>query len=452
MGPDRDLLLQLYHAAVEAALPGPALAVAMTGMDEPLRDRVWVLALGKAALPLATEAVTQLDTHGISPAGGLIVALGDAASPHASLEVVTGDHPLPGARSIAAADAVERMVREVRPGDDVLVLLSGGTSSLIGAPVRGLSLDDLRTAHTLLLASGLDIARVNRVRKRLSRWGAGRLARALAHARLRVFIVSDVIGDDVASIGSGPCSPDPTRAEHVIALLVEADLLDAMPPAVRTLLDRTSRGTVPETPKPDDVAFRGVEISIIANNAIALEAAAGRARTLGLDPHVRSRPLRGEAATSGARFADRLMAEPLESGPPVQEHSAVAGASGGAARCVLAGGETTVTLGEDAGTGGRCQEFALAAAQRLAGTDRRITLLAAGTDGCDGPGDAAGAVVDGSTWSRIRAAGRDPAQDLAQHDAGTALAAADALVHTGPTGTNVMDVVFAIVRPPASEL
>jgi len=438
MQEDRELLLELFHAAVDAARPGPALAGALARSPDPYPERVWVLALGKAAVPLATEAVAQLAARGITPAGGLIVPPEDAQSPHPSIEVVVGDHPVPGARSAAAAEAVERMVRDVRPGEEVFVLLSGGTSSLIGAPIRGLTLDDLRAAHTLLLGSGLDIARMNRVRKRLSRWGAGRLARALAHARVRVFIVSDVIGDDVASIGSGPCSPDPTRAEHIMALLIETDLLEAMPAAVRTLLDRTSRGTVPETPKPDDAAFRGVEIAIIANNGIALEAAAAKARTLGLDPHVRSRPLRGEAAVCGARIVERWIAEPLAS-------AAIAPA--GRARCVLAGGETTVTLGEDAGTGGRCQELALAAAQRLAGTERRMTLLAAGTDGRDGPTDAAGAVVDGTTWKRIREAGRDPATDLARHDAGTALAAADALVRTGPTGTNVMDVVFAIVNP-----
>ncbi len=399
-------------------------------------ERAWILAFGKAALPMAGEAVAQLEAAGGQTVGGLVVTVDDAPSPHPSIAVMSGDHPIPGEQSAAAAEAVERIVREVRPGDVVLVLLSGGTTSLIGAPVRGITLEELRTVHDLLLGSGLDIADMNRVRKRFSRWGAGRLARALAHARVRVFIVSDVIGDDVAAIGSGPCSPDPTRAEHVISLLLEADLLEEMPAGVRKLLERTHRGTMPETPKPDDPAFRTVEVGIIANHRMALEAAAARAATLGLEPHIRNRPLHGEAARVGARMAERLATEPLPA----------TGAAVDAARCILAAGETTVTLSDTAGRGGRCQELALAASERLATSERRIMMLAAGTDGRDGPTDVAGAIVDGTTWQRIRDAGRDPAADLAAHDSGTALDAVDALVRTGPTGTNVMDVVFAIVR------
>ncbi len=438
---DRDILLDLFDAALEAVAPGPALATAWQATPPTFGERVWILATGKAALPMATEAVAQLAAADLQPAGGLVVDVREDEAPHPAVRVVAGDHPEPGGRSLAAAEAVEAMVREVRPGDDVLVLLSGGTSSLIGAPVRGLSLEDLRAAHTLLLGSGLDITPMNRVRKRLTRWGAGRLARALAHARVHVSVVSDVIGDDVSAIGSGPCSPDPTRAKHTIATLVETGLYDAMPAGVRTLLERTDRGLLPETPKPGDAAFRTVEITIIANNRLALDAAAARAAALGLEPRMRTRALRGEAALCGERIADRLRIEPLDDARP-DAPSAV---------CVLAGGETTVTLGEArSGTGGRCQELALAAAARLAGADRRITLLAAGTDGRDGPTDAAGAIVDETTWQRIAERGRDPAADLAAHDAGTALATVDALVRTGPTGTNVMDIVFAIVRPAAS--
>lgn len=438
MSDDRTILLDLYRTAVEAAAPAPALAAALATDPAPSTDRIWVLALGKAAYPLATEAVAQLKARGQEPAGGLIVTPEAAPSPHPALEIVVGDHPLPGQRSLQAADAVERTVREVGLGDEVWVLLSGGTSSLIASPVRGLAAGDLRTTFDVLLRSGLDIVAMNRIRKRFSRWGGGRLAQVLAHARVRAFVVSDVFGDDVATVGSGPLSPDASKAGHIRAFLTEAGIEDEVPAAILNFIDRTERGMIPETPKPGDAAFRDVSVSVIANSEIALDAAAARAYALGFAPRIRRKPVRGEAARAGEKMARRMLEEdlgPRVPGEPAQPF------------LLLCGGEPVVTLADATGKGGRCQEMALAAARALHQTsDRHITLLAAGTDGRDGPTDAAGAIVDESTWQRIRATGNDPEHDLANHDAYAALDAAGALIRTGQTGTNVMDLFFAIAR------
>jgi glycerate-2-kinase len=314
----------------------------------------------------------------------------------------------------------------------VWVLLSGGTTSLLGAPVEGITPAELTELYALLLGSGLDITAMNRIRKRFSRWGGGRLALALAPAPVRVYVVSDVIGDDLASIGSGPCVPDPSTAREVRDLLQRSRLWDRIPQSARRQVLAACDGSKAETPKPGDPAFARVTLELIASNGLALEAAAKRAAELGLVPVVENTPLAGEASAAGTSVAATLLQDYAAGSMPQR-------------RCRIWGGETTVTLGETTpGLGGRCQELALSAARALAGAPLGVSLLAAGTDGRDGPTDAAGAVVDGHTWSAITAAGRDPARDLAAHDAYRALDAAGALLRPGLTGTNVMDVVIGV--------
>jgi glycerate-2-kinase len=427
----RDLLTELYRAAVAAVDPAPALRARLAELPVDTSPR-WILSLGKAAGPMARAAVETLAEWGVEPAGGIVVPPALEPSPHRALAAVRGDHPEPGEGSLAAARVLGVVATRVAPEDEVWVLLSGGATSLLAAPVAGLSPEELRALYTLLLGSGLDITAMNRIRKRFSRWGGGRLARALAPARVRVFAVSDVIGDDLASIGSGPCVPDPATAAEVRRLLEDAALWDRVPAAVRRALLVSESGETAETPKPGDRAFARVTVELIASNRLAVEAAARRAVELGLDPEVMDTPLAGEAAAAGADLAAVLLQHCQRPGTPQP----------GRRRCFVWGGETTVTLGDTPpGLGGRCQELALSAARVLAGAPDGVALLAAGTDGRDGPTDAAGAVVDGDTWAAIAAAGRDPAHDLASHDAYRALDAAGALLRTGLTGTNVMDVV-----------
>ena len=381
---------------------------------------------------MATAALDVLRQRGTSPAGGLIVGPAEATSPDSSLECTVGDHPEPGQRSLVAAAALERTVGRVPRTDEVWLLLSGGTSSLIAAPEPGLTPAELTSIYSLLLGSGLDITAMNRIRKRFSRWGGGKLARALAPAKVRGYVISDVIGDDLASIGSGPCVPDPTTAREVREQLEQAGIWRRLPEAGRSLVLSVEAGERPETPKPGDHAFAGVSLEVIASNRLALEAAAGRARDLGLTPVVWDRPISGEAAPAGALLARSLLDRCAQS--DIETETRV---------CLIWGGETTVSLGEQpAGLGGRCQELALAAARALSGTSERVALLAAGTDGRDGPTDAAGAIVDGRTWQAIESSGRNPAQDLGDHNSYPALDAAGALLRTGLTGTNVMDVVI----------
>jgi hydroxypyruvate reductase len=433
----RPVLADLYRAATSAVAPGPALEARLERLDP--AGGVRILALGKAALPMAEAALDVLRRRNSVPLGGIIVSPAEAAAPDPRLPHVTGDHPEPGHRSLAASDALALAAAEVRPEDEVWVLLSGGTTSLVGAPVEGIRSSELTSLYGLLLGSGLDITAMNRVRKRFSRWGGGRLAQALAPAQVRVFIVSDVIGDDLASIGSGPCVPDPATAGEVRRLLERAGLWTRVPETARRQVMAAEAGEVPETPKPGDQAFARVTLELIASNRLALEAAAARAAELGFAPQVVDTPLAGEAAEAGARVAAALLQ--YCGRPNIPQPEAHRG------RCVIWGGETTVTLGPaPAGLGGRCQELALAAARSLAGGPSGLALLAAGTDGRDGPTDAAGAIVDGATWASIRAAGRSPDADLAGHDAYHALDAAGALFRTGLTGTNVMDVVIGVME------
>ena len=432
----RELLTELYTVATAAVDPAPALATRLRALQRAPGRRRWVLALGKAAIPMARAAVDALAAWGEAPAGGVVVAPELHPAPHPALPVVAGDHPEPGPGSLAAADALGRAASAVGPEDEVWVLLSGGASSLLAAPVPGVTREELTRLYALLLGSGLDITAMNRIRKRFSRWGGGRLARALAPARVLVFIVSDVIGDDLPSIGSGPCVPDPTTAAEVRRLLERAGLWDRVPAGPRGVVTAAESGKTAETPKPGDTAFARVTIELIASNRLALEAAAKRAAELGLAPVMAETPLAGEASATGASVAASLL---QNCGPPEIPQPAAP------SRCFIWGGETTVTLGnEPPGLGGRCQELALAAARALDGAGPGVALLAAGTDGRDGPTDAAGAIVDGSTWRTVAAAGRDPARDLAAHDAYRALDAAGALLRVGLTGTNVMDVVIGV--------
>jgi glycerate 2-kinase len=432
---DRKAALHaIYRAALDAVAPGPALTRALDPWAGAPRDfgGVWIIALGKGAQPMAGAATRVLLAAGHAPAGGLVVSPVEGPRPHPSIAMIVGDHPEPGPGSFAAAEALERLVRQIPNGHAVWVLLSGGTTSLIGAPQPGIAPHELTDLYARLLRSGLDIRALNRVRKRFTRWSAGRLARSLAHAgRVQCFTISDVIGDDLAAIGSGPCVADPSTAREVRDALAAAGLWDQIASSIREHLEQVERGRIPETPKAGDPAVDRVESQLIATNRVALDAAASRAAELGFVPALVEAPIVGEAAKVGATLALTLL-NPANPG----DHP-------GDLHCLILGGETTVTLGAGSGQGGRSQELALAAARDLRGSDH-AALLAAGTDGRDGPTDAAGALVDGTTWDRISAAGRDPERDLRDHNSYAALAAADALIKTGPTGTNVMDVVLGI--------
>jgi hydroxypyruvate reductase len=346
---------------------------------------------------------------------------------------IAGDHPIPGDASARAAAAIDAWVRELNPNADVHIALSGGASAMMAAPLPGLSDGDLRDTFRLLLGSGLDINEMNAVRKRICRWSAGRLARALAPRRTFVWIISDVPGDDPATIASGPCHGDLWGASTVRELLDEADIW-------RKLSRPVQEAMAVETMKPGAAGLGEVRTKIVARNSDALQAAAAYATSRGVVAHIVSRTLSGEAADAGRAIARRLVKAQAIDWPP----GILVDLMPQPPELWLYGGETVVTLGDSASAGGRNQELALAAAEVFAGVSfsPNVMLLAAGTDGRDGATPAAGAIVEGSTWGRIATKGRNPAADLAHHDSHAALAAAEALLQTGHTGTNVMDVVL----------
>ncbi len=439
-----ELLMEIYRAAVRGADPGVAVREALVAQPFSPERRLWLLAIGKAAHTMATAAVAALADQGITIAGGVVVGAHAEVSPHTEIETATGEHPLPGMQSLKAAERIGTIVTRVRAEDDVLVLLSGGGTSLAGAPIDGVTSDDLLALNVMLLNSGADIMVMNGVRKRFSRWAAGRLARALAPARVRCLIVSDVHGDDPTFIASGPCSPDPLYAADLKALLAEYDMEKKLPANVRIALVDMIAGRRRETPKPGDPMFANVSQRVILGNAQALQAAASRATSLGVRPVFISRDsILDSAARTGEMLAKELMKFADSGLHRANDPAAYA--------CMLWGGETTVVIEDGAhGVGGRCQELALAAARALhvAGPNAHgVSLLAAGTDGRDGPTDAAGAMVDGATWAALIKAGRDPERDLRGHDAFPAFDAIGALVRTGHSGTNVRDVVVGLVQP-----
>jgi hydroxypyruvate reductase len=425
----RDLFAASLIAADPTAFTARAVRLRLP-VDRAQPRPIWIIALGKAAYTMARAAVQEFGERNAEIAGGLIVGPHQGDSPHPALRTICGDHPVPGAQSFAAAEALGALCDQVPGGDRVFVLLSGGASSLVAAPVDGIDGAALIALCEALLRSGLDIGRVNAIRKRFLRWGAGRLATSLAPSRIELIVLSDVIGDNLAHIASGPCVPDASTALDVRMLLDETHLVEQIPPSMLAYLDEVMRGDRLETPKADAPAFLFAGVPAVQGNGGVLDAGALRARVLGFDPVVIvNEPLHGEAALAGGRIAAAAMALPR----------------GGVA---LWGGETTVTLGADqTGAGGRCQEMMLAAAVELAKAGpgaSGITLLGAGTDGRDGPTDAAGAIVDATTVARITETGVDPIRALRLHDSYEPLHLAGALLKTGLTGTNVGDVVIAV--------
>jgi glycerate 2-kinase len=446
----RDLAVAIHAAAVAGVDPRAATRRAVSARlpDAAAGTPVWIIALGKASHAMAEAAIEVLQSQGIEPRGGIIVAPDAAAPPHARLDAAAGDHPVPGSQSREAAELLGSLTERIAAGEreaTVFVLLSGGATSLIAAPVASVSDRDLTWMFDALLTSGTDITTMNAIRKRFTRWGAGRLAHALAPARVHCLIVSDVVGDDIPSIASGPCAPDPRTSSDVLELIERDGLEPFVPRALRDLL---RNGPTPDDPPAsNDHAFDRVECAVILGNHDALDAAAAAARAAGVAPiKIVGEPLLDDATFTAQRIVDELVRF-REAGLPDDDGGA---SSDARFACMLWGGETTVRLGAGESTpGGRCQELALAAADAINAEGHRgegLTLLAAGTDGRDGNTDAAGAVVDESTWDAIHAAGRDPADDLADHRSHSSLDAVGALLRTGLSGTNVGDIVVGVVE------
>ena len=443
----RDLT-RIYAAAVSAVSPAHLIARSLDGELEGAQrvqalladeSRIFLLAAGKAALGMATELAARLGPK-LHDALAIVPSLPPAArarpqaaasdAARAAIRVIAASHPLPDTSSERAAAAALEFAGHAGPGDLLLFALSGGASSLMAAPAEPVTLADKIAINAALLGSGASIRELNIVRRHLSAIKGGGLLRACNGARVLSLILSDVAQNDLATIGSGPTAADPTTFAEAVGVLKRRRLWGRAPETIRERLERGAAGEIAETVKPGDPLLARADNLVIGDNRLAVEAAAGAAAAgYTVD---RWRELYGEADDVGRALSAHL--------------AAIAGIAG-ARVCVVAGGEPVVTM-RGRGRGGRAQQAALAMALELErlGRGHRITALFAGTDGIDGPTDAAGAFVSPHTAERAREAGFDPAVALARNDAYPLFGALGDLLVTGPTGTNVSDIFIGLVN------
>lgn len=398
--------------------------------------RIFVVGMGKASARMAVGLEAAL---GDRVDDGLVVVKQGFAAPLRRIRIFEAGHPVPDERSVQAAGMLLNpgalFETSIAEKDIFIVLVSGGGSAILCAPPKGLSLEDKISATRLLLASGATINEMNCVRKHVSAIKGGQLAAALAPATVLTLVLSDVVGDDIDVIASGPTVPDPTRFADALAVIRRYALEVTMPRSVMDHLRRGAEGQIPETPKPDNPLFQRARTILVGTNRIALEAAAREARRRGYNSMVLSSRVTGEAREA-ALFYFGIAKDMAISGYPLKRPA-----------CLVAGGETTVTL-RGSGRGGRNQEMALAFLAALGESPKGagdIVFLSAGTDGNDGPTDAAGAVVCLELYDRARRSGLNPGAALAENDAYTFFSSAGGLLKTGFTGTNVCDIQVILV-------
>jgi hydroxypyruvate reductase len=388
--------------------------------------RIRVVGAGKAS-PAMTLGL--LDVLGDRLSGGAIIA---KHAPREQLpqriRVLMGGHPVPTQESASSTRALVELLRGGAQDDLVFCLISGGGSALMTLPVEGVPFEDMQNLTRQLLACGANIGEMNTLRKHLDQVKGGGLARIAAPARLVTLILSDVIGSPLDVIASGPAVPDPGTFEDALGILRKYGIEEQIPASVIQTLRRGQRGEIGETVKPGDALLERASNCVVASNVQAAEAAVARANEAGFEAMLLTTYLQGEAAQAGY-FLAALLRQVHSTGQPLRRPA-----------CIIAGGETTVTI-RGSGRGGRNQEMALAAAFLLEGVPD-VALVALGTDGEDGPTDAAGAVVTGDTLRRARQSGLDPQAYLQNNDSYAFFASLGDLIKTGPTGTNVNDLAF----------
>jgi glycerate 2-kinase len=442
----RVAITALISAALEAVDPfeavrravhreGNRLIIAGQPYDLDATDRIFVVGAGKAGAPMAAALHSilgeRISAGWVNVKRGHLWAGQDAPDRIAAIHIHEAGHPLPDAAGQEGAAAMLRLVSGLSARDLVLCVISGGGSALAPLPAAGITLTEKQELTSALLACGATINEINSVRKHISSFKGGALARAAYPARVAALVLSDVVGSPLDVIASGPTVADRSTFADAWAVLEKYGLTPRAPASVRQRLERGCAGQIPETPKPGDPIFAGVQNVIVGDNAIAAQAAQERARALGMHALLLSTYIEGEAREVG-RVVAGLAKEVAAYGRPAPRPA-----------CLILGGETTVTV-RGQGKGGRNQELALAAALALDGWDD-VAVVALATDGSDGPTDAAGAVATGDSAARARRLGLDPARHLAENDAYAFFASLGDLLQTGPTNTNVNDLTFIIV-------
>jgi hydroxypyruvate reductase len=390
--------------------------------------RIFLIGAGKASASMA-QAIERIFGDRITK--GLITTKYGHLLPLQKTESIEAGHPIPDQKGIEGSKKIQSLLKESGPKDLVLFLLSGGGSALLPLPVEGITIEEKQEVTQLLLDCGADIQEINTIRKHISQVKGGWLARWAYPSTVIGFILSDVVGDALDVIGSGPTVPDNSRFEAAWKILQKYDLLKEIPSSIQKHLLSGKEGKVEETPKPGDVAFEKVYNYLIGSNTLALRGAAEEAISLGFNTLILSSSIVGETREA-ARFHSAIAKEILSSGNPLPRPA-----------CVLSGGETTVVL-KGHGLGGRNQEFALTGAFEINGLEK-VVLLSGGTDGTDGPTDAAGAIADHTTIQRARSIGLDPQVYFEDSNAYPFFQRLGDLLFTGPTHTNVMDVRVLLV-------
>ncbi len=412
----------IFQAALRAADPAAAVERYLERRNFSRFQHIYVIGAGKAGASMA-KAVERILGKRIT-AGLINVKYGHLAKLR-RIELNECGHPVPDAHGVEGSARIAGLATGAQKDDLVLCLISGGASALLPLPAAGISLDEKQAVTRLLLACGANIHEINAVRKHISRIKGGQLARLAWPATVEALLLSDVIGDDLDVIGSGPTAPDSSTFARVSGIFEKYGITNRLPAAVRHRITAGMRGEVPETPKPEDPLFSRVRNVVVGSNRLALDAAARRSRELGYRPLVLASGIEGETREIARMHAAIARERPVK--PPA---------------CLITGGETTVTL-KGSGLGGRNQEFVLAAAIDIAGLPETV-IFSAGTDGTDGPTDAAGAIADGDTLRR-----KPDARDfLDRNDSYHYFEALDDLVITGPTHTNVMDVRLILTGAP----
>ncbi|MEJ2284600.1 MAG: glycerate kinase [Desulfobacterales bacterium] len=435
----RQHAVEVFQAALKAVDPVEAILRYTRVADDTLfvgehqfafkdYDRILVAGAGKAGAPMARALE---DLLGDRIADGVVVVKEGHGLPLSHVRIHEASHPVPDERGIKGAEEILSLVKDAGERDLVLCLISGGGSALLVAPAEGVSLEDKQEVTRLLLSCGADIHEINTIRKHLSRAKGGGLARFAFPATVVSLILSDVIGDDLNVIASGPAVPDTSTFDDTRQVLEKYNIQDEVPASVRKRIDQGLQGNIEDTPKAGDAVFERCYSELVGTNIQALKAAGTKAEELGYQTLILSSTVEGEAREV-AKVLTAIAREVQRSANPLSTPA-----------CILCGGETTVTI-QGEGKGGRNQELALAAALVIDGM-QNVVVLAGGTDGNDGPTDAAGAMADGSTLARSRALGLDPLDYLRRNDSYNFFQPLDDLVITGPTRTNVMDVYMVLV-------
>ncbi len=453
----KKLVAEIFYAALKAVDPYNAVRLYTNKIRSVYQDgnfkRLIVVGFGKAACTMAKAIEDNLGD--LIDTGILITKFGHAieqqnrtAEQQLNMEnklflnknycstallrfcsIFEAGHPVPDENGLKGTEEIIKILRDADENTLIVCLVSGGGSALLVSPYEGISLNEKQAITELLLKSGADINELNTVRKHISKVKGGRLAEIAYPARLISLILSDVIGDRLDVIASGPTAPDKTTYNDALKVLEKYRLIDKAPGRIIGVLQKGAEGFINETPKEGNTIFDDVENIVIASNRKALEAAKEKAESLGLKTEIISSEVTGEAREVGKWLADIARSKRSDSNR---------------LNCLISGGETTVTV-KGNGKGGRNTELALSFAIEIEGIDR-ITLLSAGTDGTDGPTDAAGAIVDGETVKKARAIGLNPEEYLNDNDSYNLFKKINGLFITGPTGTNVMDIQIMVIE------